>query len=261
MTDDARAPVPAPRRPQAVERRFRDDEVAAILARAASRETRADLPAPHDPTLADLMAAAEGAGLDPAEVRRAAALVPSAEGGFAAGALGAPDRREVVAVLEGVGLPGDAKALAREVERAAGRRGEQAKSGPGTFVWRERHLGGGTTVSLAEEGGALEIRMSADRAGHYLGLWFGGVVAWALLSALTPLGSLPVAGQALAFLLTPLLVARPFWVASDRKLRGRLERAVLDLARTLEEGGARAGGAGAGAEAPGDPARPTPPPG
>jgi len=236
MTGDAPSPVPAPRRPQAIERRFRDDEVAAILARAASQDARTDLPAPHDPTLADLMSAAEGAGLDPAEVRRAAALVPSAGGGVATAVLGAPDRREVVAVLERVRIPADAKALARAVERAAGSKGNVGKSGPGSFVWRERHLGGGTTVSLVQEGEALEIRVSADRAGHYLGHWFGGVLVWALLSALTPLGALPIAGQALAFLATPFLVARPFWAASDRKLRARLERAALDLARDVEEG-------------------------
>jgi hypothetical protein len=79
--------------------------------------------------------------------------------------------------------------------------------------------------------------VSADRAGHYMGLWFGGLVGWAVLSALTPLGALPLLVQALALVFTPFLVARPFWAVSDRKVRVRLERAVLDLARTAEEGG------------------------
>jgi hypothetical protein len=236
MTDDRR-PLPAPRRSEAPERRFLDDEVAVILSRAASRETRTDLPTPHDPTLADLMAAAADAGLDPAEVRRAAALVPSAGAGFAGVALGAPDHREAAVVLEGVRLPADTRALAREAERAAGVRGEVVTSEPGCFVWEERHAGGRTTVSLSEAGGALEVRASADRAGHYMGLWFGGLVGWAVLSALTPLGALPLVGQALAFVVTPFLVARPFWVISDRKVRARLERMVLDLARVAEEGG------------------------
>jgi hypothetical protein len=240
MSGDERAPLPAPRPSASPERRFRDDEVAGILARAASQETRTDLPAPHDPTLADLMAAAAGAGLDPAEVRRAAALVPSAGGGFASVALGGPDRREVSAALAGTRLPADHRALSREVERLTGRRGEVLTSEPGRFVWEERHVGGRTTVSLVEEGGALEVRASADRAGHYLGLWFGGLVEWALLSGLTPLGALPLAGQLLAFLATPVLLARPFWTLSDRKARARLERLVLDLARAAEEAGAPA---------------------
>ncbi|HSW31737.1 MAG TPA: hypothetical protein VLH75_19800 [Longimicrobiales bacterium] len=237
MTGDPHAPLPAPRPSALAERRFRDDEVAAILARAASQETCTDLPAPHDPTLADLMAAAADAGLDPAEVRRAAALVPSPAGGFAGAALGAPDRREAAVVLEGVSLPSDTRSLAREAARVAGRRGRVITAEPGHFLWEERHLGGGTTVSLVEEAGALEVRVSADRAGHYAGLWLGGLVGWALLSALTPLGALPLAGQVLAFLATPILLARPFWTLSDRKVRARLERAVLDLARAAEEGG------------------------
>lgn len=237
MSGDERAPLPAPRRPTSPERRFRDDEVAAILARAASTETRADVPAPHDPTLADLMAAAADAGLDPAEVRRAAALVPPSGGGLASAALGAPDRREASAVLEGVRLPADRRALAREAERLTGRRGEVVASEPGRFLWEERHAGGRTTVSLVEEGGALELRAWADRAGHYLGLWFGGLVGWAVLSALTPLGALPLLGQALAFVVIPFLLARPLWVVSDRKVRARLERMVLDLARAAEEAG------------------------
>ncbi len=245
MTGDPQAPLPAPRPSRLPERRFRDDEVAAILSRAAARETRTDLPAPHDPTLADLMAAAADAGLDPAEVRRAAALVPYPGGGFAGAALGAPDRREAAAVLEGVRLPSDTRPLVRAAERAAGRRGEVVASEPGRFMWEERHLGGGTTVSLVEEGGALEVRVSADRAGHYAGLWLGGLMGWAVLSALTPLGTLPLAAQVIAFVATPFLVARPFWTLSDRKARARLERAVLDLVRTAEEGGGSTGDGGA----------------
>ena len=59
-------------------RRFADEEVAAILRRASVRELGADLPSPHDPTLSDLMAAAAEVGLDPGEVRRAAAVVSGA---------------------------------------------------------------------------------------------------------------------------------------------------------------------------------------
>jgi hypothetical protein len=211
--------------------------VAAILARAASRDASPDLPAPHDPTLADLMAAAAEAGLDPAEVRRAAALVPPAPAGFAGVALGAPDRREVVAVLEGARLPADTHALVRAAERLAGGRGDVVDSAPGLLVWEERHLGGGTTMSAAEAGGALELRVSADRAGAYAGLWFAGLVAWAALSALTPLGALPLLGKALGFVLAPVLIARPFWVVADRRLRGRLEVAVMDLARVADQQG------------------------
>jgi len=227
--------LPAPR-PSAPVRRYGDDEVAAILARASTRESGAGLPAPHDPTLADLMAAAADAGLDPAEVRRAASLVAPAPGGTARVALGAPDRREALAVLEGVPFPTETHALVREAERATGRRGEVVEASPGRFLWQERHAGGGTEVSLTPAGDALEVRVRMDRAGDYGALWFGGLVGWAVLSALTPLGALPLLGKALGFMIAPFVVARPFWVASDRKAAARLERLALDLARVAEEG-------------------------
>ena len=234
MTGTPPSDLPAPR-PSAPVRRYGDDEVAAILARASDREAGAGLPAPHDPTLADLMAAAAEAGLDPAEVRRAASLVVPASGGAARLALGAPDRREILAVLDGTPFPAGTHALAREAERAAGSRGEVVEDSPGHFVWRERHTGGGTEVSLTQTGDALEVRVRADRAGRYAALWFGGLVGWALLSALTPLGALPILGKALGFVIAPFVAARPFWVAADRKEAARLERLVLDLARVAEE--------------------------
>lgn len=235
MTETPSGDLPAPR-PSAPVRRFSDDEVAAILARASARETGAGLSAPTDPTLEDLMAAAADAGLDPAEVRRAASLAAPAPGGAARLVLGAPDRRDVLAVLEGVPFPPDTQALARAAERGTGQRGEVVESMPGRFVWKERHTGGGTEVSLTQAGSALELRAHADRAGQYAALWFTGLVGWALLSALTPLGALPLLGKALGFVLAPFLLARPFWVAADRRAAARLERLTLDLARAAEEG-------------------------
>jgi ABC-type tungstate transport system substrate-binding protein len=70
-------------------------------------------------------------------------------------------------------------------------------------------------------------------------------VGWAVLSALTPLGALPLLAQALGLIVTPFLLARPFWVASDRSVRARLERAVLDLARVAEVGSDNAASGGA----------------
>jgi hypothetical protein len=193
------------------------------------------LSAPSDPTLADLMAAAAEAGLDPAEVRRAASLVVPARAGAARVALGAPDRREVLAVLDGVPFPTATNALVREAERATGSRGKVVESTAGRFVWKERHAGGGTEIALTHSGDALELRVHSDRAGHYAALWFGGLVTWALLSALTPLGAFPLLGKLLGFLVAPPLLARPFWVASDRRSAARLERLALDLARVAEE--------------------------
>lgn len=229
------------------ERRFTDEEVAVILRRAADTELRADLPSPHGSTLADLMVAAEEVGLDPAAVRRAAAIRPAADEGLAKTALGAPDHREVVAVLEGTRLPEDRSDLVRVAERLLGMKGKVIDSTPERVVWREDHVFGRTTVTLQQLGNQTEVRVEADRAGHYLASWFAGLVGWGLVAGLTPLASLGPLATVASFAVLPLLLARPLWVRADRRLRPKLERAVLELARTLEEG---AGGTLVGGEDP-----------
>jgi len=218
-------------------RRFREDEVTAILRRAADVEARPDLPAAGDATLDDLMRAAEDAGLDPAEVRRAAAVLPPSRGGAAAAIFGAPDRREVRALLEGVRLPEARQELVRVAERAAGRSGEVIDSDPRRFLWQETHLGGRTRMELVETDAGTEIRVSTDRAGHYLGRWFTTFVAWAALSALTPLGSLGPVAAVLGFLVAPVVVVRPFWTRADAAVRRRLERAAMDAMRVVDAAG------------------------
>jgi hypothetical protein len=218
-------------------RRFREDEVAAILRRAADVEVRADLPAAGDATLEDLMRAAEEAGLDPAEVRRAAAMLPPSGGGAAAVVFGAPDRRELRAFLEGVRLPDARQDLVRAAERALGRAGEVVDSDPHRFLWQETHLGGRTRLEVTDTEAGTEIRVSADRAGHYLGRWFAAFVAWAALSALTPLGSLGPVAAVLGFLIAPIVLVRPFWARADAVARRRLERAAMDAMRVVDAAG------------------------
>lgn len=221
-------------------RRFRDDEVSLILARAASRESQGDLPAPHDPTLEDLMAAAAEAGLDPSEVRRAAAVVPRVGESGVDRILGGPHRREVTAVLPGGGIPPDPTAMARCAETALGVPGVVVESTPGRFTWRADGALGRSTLTLQERDGALELALSTERGGHYLGLWFLGLLAWAALSALTPLGALPALGKLVSFLVTPVVAAYPFRAAADRRLRAQQERAALDILRLTEERGSAA---------------------
>lgn len=226
-----RAPLPARRA-----RRFSDAEVDAILRRAALVEAELSVPQRQETTLDDLVAAAAEAGLDPAAVRRAAAVVPPAPDGPIARLLGAADRRVVTAYLPGVSPPDRAKELAEVAERALGRRGEVR---PATverrFEWRSRSSGGRAAVEVAERDGGTEIAARAERGAHYLGLWLLGLGGWAALSALTPLGALGPMGIAASLLVVPILIARPFWRRADRRLRQRLERTVFELARVVEE--------------------------
>jgi hypothetical protein len=238
MTQDgAGPPADSGATPPSPARRFTEGEVSDILRRAADAEGRAALPMPADTTLDDLLAAARGAGLDPDVVRRSSAIEPSRGRGPAALILGAPDRREIRAVLPGARLPEDRQALVEAVERSLGRRGEVVESGPEDFGWREDHTAGRTRVGITPGKDGTEVRVSADRAGHYLGAWFLGLLGWALLSGLTPVGSLALLPKIISFVVAPILLARPWWSRRDRRLRRRLEQLALDLAGILEEGG------------------------
>lgn len=229
---DEDRPLPAP-----LPRRFTGGEVDTILRRASLVETGPIPPSPHDATLDDLMAAAAEAGMDPAVVRRAAAVAPPAPDGPIARIAGASDRREISAYLGGASIPDDRAGLVRALERLFGHSGAVAESTPDLFVWRARGDGRLTVELTASEGGT-ELRLRTERGARYLGLWLLGLAVWAAASALTPLGALGPLGFVVGLLTIPVLVARPLWVRSDRALRRRLEHGALELARVVEEAGA-----------------------
>lgn len=235
MSEDSTPGLPARRPDPLPERRFRDEEVRAILARASWREgSGSGLPAPHDPTLADLLAAAAEVGLDPGEVRRAAALVHLDAGGLGASILGAPSRRRTLLMLDGTSMPTDRHALARAVEQAAGRPGVVEKDPKGRFVWRSRGAIGGMKVIVAAAGTGVEVRVAADRAGATAWFWLAGLAAWSGLSVFTPLAALPLAAKLLGFVAAPVVAALPFRAVGDRHLRPRVEQTTLDVARAVE---------------------------
>lgn len=219
-------------------RRLPDAEVKAILARAARTETAPGLPTPHDPTLTELMEAAEEAGLDPAAVRRAAALSPDPSGGLVRAIFGAPDRQAVTARLEGASVPEARDVLVRAAQEILERRGEVVESDPRGFLWKESHGVGRTTVRLEEAEGALEISVEADRAGHYLVYWLVGLMGWLMVTAaLGTAGLMPslgALGHAAALIGVPILFARPFWTRLGRRTARRLERLTMELARISE---------------------------
>ncbi|MEJ2205836.1 MAG: hypothetical protein P8170_17205 [Gemmatimonadota bacterium] len=218
-------------------RRFTEGEVSDILRRAAEAEGRSGLPTAPDLTLDDLLVAAREAGLDPAVVRRSSAIETRERGGVASVLFGAPDRREVRAVMPRSRLPDDRRDLAAAAERGLGREGEVVGSGPDHFRWQEDHIAGRTRLDLTREGEGTAIRASADRAGHYLGAWFLGLAGWALLSALTPVGSLALLPKILSYLVVPVVAARPWWRRRDRDLKKRLEQLTLDVAGIVEDAG------------------------
>ena len=216
----------------ALERRVRAEEFDAILRRAAQSEQSPHLAAKHDLTVTELMEVAREVGLDPLAVRRSASIERVAGTGALAATLGAPDRREVRATMHG-GLPDDRRGLARAAERVLGRSGAIVEDDAERFVWRESHGVGRTTVTVSGEGSS-DVSIVADRAGHYLVHWFLGLLGWAGLSTVVPfsLGSL---AATLLLLVTPFLLARPFWRRSDRATRATLDDLAMELLRVADE--------------------------
>lgn len=240
--------------PEVPERRLAAHEVVAILRRASTAEVRGEVPARHDLTLRDLMEVAGEAGLDPAAVRRAAAVESSPPSGFTHTVLGAPGRMSVRARTP-VPLPvgaGERAALVRAAGALLGRGGEVLEDDPDRLTWRESHGIGRTTVSLAASAAGTEVLVDADRTGHALVAWFGGAVAWAVASALLHLAALGIGLWTLGFVAAPFLLARPFWIRSGARLQDDLEHLAMELQRTVEESPATPPelAEGDGAEAP-----------
>jgi len=219
-------------------RRLSSGEVSAILQRASLVETHVALPAPYDPTVEDLVQAAREVGLDPALVRRAAAVVPVPESGPSVFLFGAEDRIRVRADLRAP-MPERRQALVRAAEHALGSAGEVTESDPDGFVWK----GSGTlvrnrvTLRRAQDGLSLEVL--SDRTGRYLLYWGISFLTLATLSGavggLATLGSMsPLLLLAVPALL-PVLMARPFWKRAQHRARERVELLGMELARLVEE--------------------------
>ena len=214
------------------ESRISAGEIDAILRRASQSEQSPHVSAKHDLTVTELMEVAREVGLDPLAVRRSASIEKVGGTGALAATLGGPDRREVRATMHG-GLPEDRRGLARAAEKVLGRSGDILEDDPERFVWRESHVIGRTTVTVSGEGPG-DLSIVADRTGHYLVHWFLGLLGWAGLSAIAPFSLGPLA-TVLLLLVTPVLLARPFWARSDRVAGETLDELAMELLRVADE--------------------------
>jgi len=132
------------------------------------------------------------------------------------------------------GLPNDRRAFARAADKVLGRSGDILEDEPERFVWRESHgVGRTTTVTVSGEG-AGHVSIVADRTGHYLVHWFLGLLGWVGLSSIAPFSVGPLAAT-LLLLVTPVLLARPFWSRSDRATRAKLDKLAMELLRIADE--------------------------
>jgi hypothetical protein len=216
-------------------RRYTREETAVILRRATDGERRAPSDVDSGLTLEEIEAAAREAGIDPAAVRRAAAVTAAPVQG---GIIGPPAASEVRARFEGY-LPASARAdFAAVIEQAIGRRGALADE-PNALVWHEDHGIGRTTVRARQEGAAVTVSAEADRKGHLLILVL--VLATLVGLLLLPLGGFAgiaaLAGP-LGVVLLPLaalaLATRAAWPVFQRADARRLESAVLEVGALIE---------------------------
>lgn len=219
-------------------RRFDRKETALILRRATDGEGRPAQGGEAGLTLEEITAAAVEAGIDPAAVRRAAAVVPVRADPFQRWALGAPVTPVARGRFQGRLAPERDGALQAAIERALGRHGQLERDGD-EVVWTEEHGFGRTTVRVRQDGPEVEVVAEAERRGHLLGLLLGLATLVALL--LLPLGGfggLAARSTAQLAVLAPLaLIAvgtRLAWPLLQRPIGRRLESAVLEAGAALE---------------------------
>ena len=245
MTEEERSNLPIPRddrRPATqAARRFGDEETAEILTRASRQEVRSDLPSPHDPTLDDLVAAAEEAGLDGAAVRRAAAVHPVPESGAQALVFGGQSSRTVRGVIDGP-LPEDTALLTRATEAVTGKAGSVRKSKPGSWIWESRGGVSHTRVVLTEDASSTDITVHGNKAGVLALTYLPLLVGVAAISSGLGLFATVAAGMGPLVALIglfglPLVLTRPLFARFDRGSRDRLEHLTMELIRVAEENG------------------------
>jgi len=243
MTEDDRSNLPVPsddRRPTSqVGRRLRDEEAAQILRLASSEEARSNLPSPHDPTLDDLVAAAEEVGMDGAAVRRAATVTPLPESGTQAWLFGGQASRTIRGAADGP-IPADRGALARTTESIVGKAGSVVKSEPGTWIWETKGGMGRTEVVLRAEAGSTDVTVQGGRADVLALTYMSMLVGVAAISGgfdllATVAATLGPLASLIGLFGIPLLLTRPFFGRLDRALQDRLEHLTMELLRVAEE--------------------------
>ncbi len=230
--DDRRAGQSSPAR------HLSPEEVSVILRRASLVETASGLPAPLDPTVEDLVEAAREVGMDPALVRRAAAVSPVPETGLAGALLGADGRIRLRAHLSAA-MPEARDALVRASEDALESSGRVTDSDPALFVWEGSRTLSRDRVTIRKEGDALLVDVDSDRTGRYLLFWGISFLTLGVVSgAVGGLATLGAVSPLLLFVapaLLPVLVARPFWKRAQRRAARHLELFAMELARLVEE--------------------------
>jgi hypothetical protein len=197
--DDSRADL-QPRSqatpPAQGERKYRDDEIAQILQRAAALDRKRQLE-PATLSLAEVETIARESGIDPGLVRQAARdLENEREAGLGTRLAGVPVRRTFERVVEGEISADHHEQLANDIRAAMGASSmlAQVSTIGRSISWSSWTAGGVVEIQITPRDGKTTIRIdsnSAQLAGGIFGGIIGGVggglganVAWIIPFAL-----------------------------------------------------------------------------
>ncbi|MGD2123243.1 MAG: hypothetical protein PVJ76_15935 [Gemmatimonadota bacterium] len=232
QSEDATPPLPTGKGPHSGERRYSDEEFAAIL-RAASKipEVQPAIRAPLVPrnglTLSEIQEIAAEVGIDPHRVSRAAALLPEEEPSAVLKLVGGSPRDRMDSTVA-ASIP--TKEMGRIIEiarRAAGTPGA-TREVLGGLEWTGSTGTTGYGASVTPQGNRTQIQVWADHTEMMAGIY--GVVGMGTLGIVAvTLGKL-VFGESDAGILAAVLsgippaflFARTVWKRTAKRYRGRL---------------------------------------
>jgi hypothetical protein len=219
--------------------RYSDEDFALILRKAGELQ---HLPAEDRTsglTLAEMKSVASEAGIDPALIERAAALMPrAAPQSVGERLIGGPVKYWLERSVPGE--PSEEQ-MARLVPaiRAAYQHFGAVEESSSSVAWRTVGEASQVFVTATREGEATRLRVTADRGGGLLLTGFLNVMAGVVVAGITgaiidpasnTVGALIMGGG----LAGGLTMARTMWSMSTRSMRAKLDAVMDDLARELE---------------------------
>jgi hypothetical protein len=233
------------------ERRFSEDDFAAVLQKATELQSRAlvrtdSADAEAGMSLEEVKAIAAEVGINPDLVERAAGLIEQDRAG-AKGALAAN-------YLLSDAVPGDALGdedrvrILQAIQDAAQHHGKVELGGPGLEWNSARGEPTQINVSVQSLDGKNHVRVSVDRSGSAvlthvfptLGGFFTAMITGAILE---PESAIAIVSLIAGGVTAGFTVARTIWTVNSRKLRAKTMRILRGAVAALPKGGESALGA------------------
>jgi hypothetical protein len=227
-------------------RRFTDEEVQQLLKRAAELESQGTtVPAKVDgPTLSELEAIAEEAGMSPASIRRAAQELGGTRGGVpdvghrGSGFLGAPLHLELERSVKGEVTPEALEGLVPMLQRVAEGMGHPSLMGR-TLTWQSEDSSKTRVLNVSVRAlrGDTQIVIS-ERYGNLAGGLFGGIMGGVGGGVGFGVGfgvGLGALGSALFATVFPIAAVTGSYLIARTAFKGTVQGRVRVLNRLMED--------------------------